>query len=115
MCVCLAANGIIDAAQTTSTLGTALLGYSSKLKDVNQFVNKVGKSCDSLSGVAKKISGPIEKASSELGRYSKIVDNFSKCENLSQMSEMVARARNGADLSISKMPKVTDVLNQSLV
>ena len=111
----LAASGIVDAAQTTSTLGTALLGYSSKLQDVGNFVTKIGKSFDSVSSVCKKVAEPINKASEAVGRYSRIVDNLSDCGSLTDMTEAVRRFQNGADIATSRLPRVTDVLDMNLL
>ena len=36
----LTANGLIDATQTTSTLGTCISGYDSKLKDISDAFKK---------------------------------------------------------------------------
>ena len=111
----LAANGIVDTVQTTTTLGTSLLGYADKIKDVGNAVTKIGKSFDSVGSVCKKIAEPINKASEAVGRYSKIVDNFLNCDGLTDMTDMVRRFQNGADLTVSRLPNVTSVLDMNLL
>ena len=109
----MAANGLIDAAQTTSTLGTALLGYSTKIKEVGEFVSKIGKSFDSVSSACKNILQPINQASEVVGKYARIVDNFSNCSTVDQMRSLASRWQNGAD--ISRLPNVTNLLDMNLL
>ena len=111
----LVANGMIDAAQTTSTLGTALLGYSEKLSDVGGFVNKIGQSFESVSGVCKKVAEPINKASEAVGKYAKIVDRYSNCQSYTEFKDLVARQLNGADITKAKLGNTKDILNMSLL
>ena len=111
----LAANGIVDAAQTTTTLGTALIGYADKIKDVGDFVNNIGKSFDTVGETCKKIAEPIQKASETVGKYGRIVDNFMNCDGLQGMKDMVSRGANGADISQIPLPRATDVLNMNLI
>ena len=109
----MAANGLIDTAQTTSTLGTALLGYSNKIKSVGDVITKIGKSFESVSGICKKIIGPINEASQTVGKYAKIVDNYVGCKN---KVEVVARIveKTKIDPKYGKLPKITDALLSSV-
>ena len=111
----MAANGLIDVAQTTTTIGTALMGYADKINDVGEFVGKIGKTFDSVGETCKKIADPIKKASDTVGKYARIVDNFGNCEGLTDMTDMVARFQNGADISQMPLPKTTNVLNMNLI
>lgn len=111
----LAANGIVDTAQTTSSLGTCLLGASSKLEGVADIVDKIGDSIESVSDVCSKISEPIKKASDACGKYSKIVDTFSECKNLTELKDMISYLQNGADLTATRLPSTTSVLSKTLI
>ena len=114
-----AGNSAVDAVQTTSSLGTALIGVSDKLSDVGSFVDKIGKSFESVSGVCKKIAGPINKAAKSVGKAAKTVDKFLNCDSFTDFTDILARVQNGGlpttGKPSSRLPNVTDVLNQSLL
>lgn len=92
----MSANGLIDTAQSASTIGTALLGYSDKFSTVANAIGKVGDYIEPLSDVSKKIAEPINKVSEYLGKYSKIVDEWFDVNNLTDMTDAVKAFQNSS-------------------
>ena len=111
----MASNGLIDVAQTTTTLGTSLIGISDKINSVGSFANKIGQTFESVAEPCKKISNALNTASETVGKYGRIVDNLGNCDGLQGMKDMVARGANGADISQIALPRAADVLNMNLI
>lgn len=110
----MAMNGMLDTAQTATTLGSALLGYSSKIKDVGDVIGKIGKSFDSVSGVCDKIVTPINQVSEVVNRYAKIVDEFLDPDTKKLMEELIKVGKK-LNPKRAKLPATVDVLHQSLI
>ena len=109
----LAANSIVDGIQTTSSLGTCLNGFASKIKGAADTIKKIGNSFDSIKEPIKKILEPINKVANKVEQYSKIVDNFSNCESLDAAKEMIRRAANGAPLDV--LPEPSNAITKPLL
>ena len=103
----MAANGLMDVAQTASTLGTSMMGYAKTFKNVGDSVQQLGKRFESIAEPCKKISNALNKGADKLGQYSKIVDDFFDINGGHDMTEVAKAFNKGKDIAKTKLPKVT--------
>ena len=103
----MAANGLMDVAQTASTLGTSMMGYAKTFKNVGDSVQQLGKRFESIAEPCKKISNVLNKGADKLGEYSKIVDDFFDINGGHDMTEVAQAFNKGQNISKVKLPKVT--------
>ena len=113
----LAANGIVDGIQSTSTLGTLLTGVADKFRTVADGFKSIGEVFESLSGPINKIIEPINNAANKINGYTKIVDDFLDVglkDGVKTVTDAYRRYQNGAPFEL-KLPKPTDVLKKGLL
>ena len=103
----MSANGLMDAAQTASTLGTSMMGYAKTFRNVGDSVQQLGKRFESIAEPCKKISTALNKGADKLGKYSKIVDDFFDINGGYDMTEAVKAFNKGQNISKLKLPKAT--------
>ena len=103
----MAANGLMDVAQTTSTLGTSMMGYAKTFRNVGDSVQQLGKRFESIAEPCKKISNALNKGADKLGQYSKIVDDFFDINGGHDMTEVAKAFNKGKDIAKTKLPKIT--------
>ena len=103
----MSANGLMDAAQTASTLGTSMMGYAKTFRNVGDSVQQLGKRFESIAKPCKKISTALNKGADKLGKYSKIVDDFFDINGGYDMTEAVKAFNKGQNISKLKLPKAT--------
>ena len=70
----LAANGLVDSAQSVSGVGSLMLGVSSKLETAADVFESIGNKFKSLNGFCEKISEPLKEASNYIKGFQKTFD-----------------------------------------
>ena len=70
----LAANGLIDTAQSVSGAGSLMLGVASKLDTASSIFESIGNKFSSINGFCEKISKPIQQASNYIKGFQKTFD-----------------------------------------
>ena len=103
----LATNGIVDTAQSMSTLGTVLFGYANKFKSVADTITKVGKIFENVNDVCQTVTKPIQYTAELLEKGAGIVEEFSDVKSAFEFKELVGRFQNGAEVG-KKLGKATD-------
>ena len=103
----LATNGIVDTAQSMSTLGTVLFGYANKFKSVADTITKVGKIFENVNDVCQTVTKPIQYTAELLEKGAGIVEEFSDVKSAFEFKELVGRFQNGASVG-KKLGKATD-------
>ena len=111
----LATNGIVDTAQSMSTLGTVLFGYANKFKSVADTITKVGKIFENVNDVCQTVTKPIQYTAELLEKGAGIVEEFSDVKSAFEFKELVGRFQNGAEVG-KKLGKATDyVFDRNLI
>ena len=103
----LATNGIVDTAQSMSSLGTVLFGYANKFKSVADTITKVGKIFENVNDVCQTVTKPIQYTAELLEKGAGIVEEFSDVKSAFEFKELVGRFQNGAEVG-KKLGKATD-------
>lgn len=103
----LATNGIVDTAQSMSTLGTVLFGYANKFKSVADTITKVGKIFENVNDVCQTVTKPITYTAELLEKGAGVVEQFSDIKSAFEFKELVGRIQNGASVG-KKLGKATD-------
>ena len=111
----LATNGIVDTAQSMSTLGTVLFGYANKFKSVADTITKVGKIFENVNDVCQTVTKPIQYTAELLEKGAGVVEQFNDIKSAYEFKELVGRIQNGAEVG-KKLGKATDyVYDRNLI
>ena len=111
----LATNGIVDTAQSMSTLGTVLFGYANKFKSVADTITKVGKIFENVNDVCQTVTKPIQYTAELLEKGAGVVEQFNDIKSAYEFKELVGRIQNGAEVG-KKLGKATDyVFDRNLI
>ena len=111
----LATNGIVDTAQSMSTLGTVLFGYANKFKSVADTITKVGKIFENVNDVCQTVTKPIQYTADLLEKGAGVVEQFSDIKSAYEFKELVGRIQNGGNVG-KKLGKATDyVFDRNLI
>ena len=111
----LATNGIVDTAQSMSTLGTVLFGYANKFKSVADTITKVGKIFENVNDVCQTVTKPIQYTAELLEKGAGVVEQFSDIKSAYEFKELVGRIQNGGNVG-KKLGKATDyVFDRNLI
>ena len=111
----LAGAGIIDSAQSASTLGTCLTGYASKLSSASKAFETLGNSVKAIQKPMEAVSKVLKTASNKVSKLGKVVNEVAKCDSLGSMMSTIEYFWKGGKFVSSKLPATASVLKAALI